>query len=272
MSTRDSGEVPEPAAEPAAEPAGPLTGRARLRAALRPRATRAQVLSGLLCTLLGLALVTQVREHSEADLASLRQSELIGLLDDTSERADRLQQEVRDLSATREELSSSSDQSEAARELARERLDVLGVLAGTVAATGPGIELTVTGGQVDADVLLAAVQELRDAGAEAIQVNDVRVVASTYFLDTAAPGGGPAVDVDGTLVQPPFSFRAIGSARTLASAMEFPGGVVATVSARGGGATVRQLDRVDVTALRPASEPAYAQSPRPSDASPSASS
>ena len=96
--------------------------------------------------------------------------------------------------------------------------------------------------------LLAAVQELRDAGAEAIQVNDVRVVASTYFLDApdapeaSDPGAaGPVVDVGGTLVQGPFTFTAIGSARTLASAMEFPGGVIPTVSARGGTATVRQL-------------------------------
>ncbi|CAA9396019.1 MAG: Division initiation protein, partial [uncultured Quadrisphaera sp.] len=253
------GPAPEPAPEPEPEA---LTGRQRLLAAMRPRATRAQLLSGLLCLLLGLALVTQLRERSQADLASLRQSELIALLDDTTERADRLQQEVRDLTGTRDQLLSSSDQSEAARELARERLDVLGVLAGTVPATGPGIELTITGGEDDAEVLLAAVQEMRDAGAEAIQLGDVRVVASTYFVDADVAGGGSAVEVDGTVLEAPYTFRAIGSAATLASAMEFPGGVIETAALNGGTAVVVEREVVEVTALREVQEPAYA---RPAD-------
>ena len=256
-----------PQQAPAPEPGGSEpTGRDRLRAALRPRASRGQVLSGALCLLLGLALVVQVRTNAEADLTSLRQSELIGLLDDTTERADRLEAEVRELSRTRDELAGSSDQSEAARDLARERLEVLGVLAGTAPATGPGIELTITGAGVDADVLLAAVQELRDAGAEAIQVGGVRVVASTYFLDAPGapadpddPSSGPVVDVGGTLLEAPFTFSAIGSSRTLASAMEFPGGVVPTVTTRGGSAVVRQLDRVEITALRPPDEADYSE-------------
>ncbi len=258
--------APHPApADPAPSEPALLTGRDRLRAALRPRATRGQVLSGALCLVLGLALVVQVRQHSETDLASLRQSELIGLLDDTTEQADRLEAEAADLTRTRDELLTSSDRREAARDLARERLDVLGVLAGTAPATGPGIELTVSGVGVDADLLLAAVQELRDAGAEAIQLNDVRVVASTYFLDApdapeaSDPSPGPVVDVGGVLVQAPFTFSAIGSSATLASAMEFPGGVLPTVATRGGSAVVRQLDRVDITAVRATDDPAYSQ-------------
>ena len=62
---------------------------------------------------------------------------------------------------------------------------MLGILAGTVAAEGPGIVVTIDGVD-DAALLLDTVQELRDAGAEAIQLGDVRVVASTYF--TQAPG------------------------------------------------------------------------------------
>ncbi len=59
-----------------------------------------------------------------------------------------------------------------------------------MAAQGPGITLTVedTKGTVEADMLLDAIQELRAAGAEAIQVNDVRVVADTYFWRTRTVG------------------------------------------------------------------------------------
>ncbi|SDQ39242.1 DUF881 domain-containing protein [Quadrisphaera sp. DSM 44207] len=233
-------------------------GRARLRAALLPRPTRAQLFTGLLCLLLGLALAVQVRSNTGEDLTSLRQSELIGLLDDAGDRGDRLAREVRELERTRDELVSSSDQSAAARELAQERLEQLSILAGTAGATGPGIRLTVAGPEVDAAVLLGAVQELRDAGAEAIQVGDVRVVASTAFVD-AADG---SVLVDGQELDSPFVFLAIGSAQTLASAMDFPGGVIPTVTSEGGTAAVEELEVVEVSALRAPSEPQYA---RPAD-------
>ena len=59
---------------------------------------------------------------------------------------------------------------------------MLRILTGTVAATGPGVTLTIDDpdGSVTAATLLDGVEELRDAGAEAIEINDsVRVVAST---------------------------------------------------------------------------------------------
>lgn len=239
-----------PQPPPAPPPQGP-TGRAALLAALRPRASRAQLLSALLCAALGVAVVTTVRQRDAADLSSLRQSDLISLLDTTAARADQLQSEAGDLTRTRERLASASDASGAAREVARQRLEVLQVLAGTAGATGPGVQLTLSGPGVDADVLLSTVQELRDAGAEAIQLDDVRVVAGTYLL----PGPRGSVLVDDTAVAAPYVFLAVGDPATLASAMSFPGGVLPTVSARGGGGEVLQRDRVEITALRAGTAP-----------------
>lgn len=239
-----SAPVPGPPAPPPVRP----TGRAALVAALRPRATRAQLLSALLCAALGVAVVTTVRQRDAADLSSLRQSDLISLLDTTAARADQLQSEAGDLTRTRERLAGASGASGAAREVARQRLGVLQVLAGTAGAGGPGVQLTLSGPGVDADVLLSTVQELRDAGAEAIQLDDVRVVASTYVV----AGARGAVLVDGRKVAAPYVFLAVGDPATLASAMSFPGGVLPTVSARGGSGEVSQRERVEVTALRDA--------------------
>ena len=231
---QDPPDAVDPAAgtedHPGQDGAARPTGRAALAAALRPRATRAQLVAAVLCAALGVMLVTGVREREAADLSSLRQSELISLLDTTAARADALQVEAGELSRTRERLAGASGTSQAAAEVARQRLEVLQVLAGTAGATGPGVQLRLAGPGVDADVLLSTVQELRDAGAEAIQLDDVRVVASTYLLTD--PDG--AVVVDGQRVQAPYVFLAVGDPATLASAMSFPGGVLPTVSARGG--------------------------------------
>ncbi|MDR2348704.1 MAG: hypothetical protein LBD90_08885, partial [Bifidobacteriaceae bacterium] len=53
----------------------------RLGRALRPKASRALVVAGLLCALLGFAAATQVREVGQADFSDLRQDELIEVLD-----------------------------------------------------------------------------------------------------------------------------------------------------------------------------------------------
>lgn len=249
-------ESAEAAPTPHEEPDG-RTVRQRLLRAFSPKANRGQLLAGLLCAVLGFALVVQVRQASDDNLDTLRESDLVRILDDVSQRTSRLEDETDELRRTRDELLSSSNQQQVAQQAAQERVDLLSILAGTAPATGPGIQLTITdpSGELGAVTLLDAVQELRDAGAEAMQVGDVRIVASTSFVND-----GDGVRVDGTLVHSPYVFRVIGDPDTLAPALGIPGGVLATVKqSQGGRANVTEKDEVVVDALRRVSEPEYAR-------------
>ncbi len=235
-------------------------GRARLRHALRPRATRGQLIAAVLCALLGFAVAVQVRANENADLAGLRQADLVRILDDVSERAARLQAEARTLEEARDRLSSGSDDESLAE--ARDRSRTLGILAGTLSATGPGITFTVTDptGDVGADVLLDTLQELRDAGAEAVELGtaggaSVRVVASTHIVDA----GEGRVEVDGTSLRSPYQFKVIGEARTLAAALDIPGGILDVLRQREAQGVVRQLTELTISTLRPITAPEYAR-------------
>jgi uncharacterized protein YlxW (UPF0749 family) len=246
----------------------PVRGRARLRSALHPRATRAQAVAALLCGVLGFAAAVQVRSTQDAGLSGLRQTDLVRILDDVSERGARLQTEARELQETRDRV--AGNDSVAALDEARDRARVLGILAGTVPARGPGIELTITDaeGQVGSDVLLDTLQELRDAGAEAIEISSVdgpavRVVASTAFVDAGQPGSGAGVEVDGTVLAPPYRFLVIGDPGTLETALDIPGGVLEVLDQRGAQGVVTQERSVDITSLRVTPSPRYA---RPADA------
>jgi uncharacterized protein YlxW (UPF0749 family) len=115
---------------------------------------------------------------------------------------------------------------------------------------------------VHADVVLDAIEELRDAGAEAMEVTgggrSVRIVASSAVSDMA---GG--VSIDGTPLTAPLRVVAIGDPRTLTTALAIPGGVVDTVGALPGAhAIVTSSPSVAVTALRALQAPRYA-SPAP---------
>ncbi len=255
----DVADTPEPPG-PDVGPA-PLEARQRLRRSLVPRGSRGEVLAGLLCALLGFALVVQVQQTQEADLGSLRESDLVRILDDLGARNDRLDAEEAELEETREELVAGGSAQDVAREAAQQRVDLLGILAGTAPATGPGIRLTIDdggGGDVGAATLLDAVQELRDSGAEALQVDDVRIVASTSFEENE-----DGVAVDGTLLEAPYVFLVIGDPHTLATALDIPGGVIRSVRNAGGQALVSEVDELVVDALRQPTTPEYARPAEP---------
>lgn len=236
--------------------AGDRSSWQRLVQMARPRATKANAFAALLAVILGFAVATQVRQNQALGLESLRQGELITILDNATLLSSRLDQNARELQATRDSLVNGSTGDAAALRAAQERLDALGILAGTARAHGPGIQMTIVdpGAKVTAPVLLDAVEELRDAGAEAIQVGEVRVVASSYFGQS-----GSTVEIDGTRLTGPYRILAIGDAQTMSSAMEIPGGLSENVRQLGARITITQATELTVGALHTLREPQYAR-------------
>lgn len=250
--------MPDPTTDPPAdqptphewpeEGRGSVSGRAawrRLRLMGSPRATRANLIVGLLAISLGFAIAAQVRQTALEGLANLREDELVRILDNVTQENSRLSDEIRDLEQTRSQLAAGAT-SEEARAAAQARLDSIQVLSGTVAATGPGVVITITDPErrVTAALLLDTLQELRDAGAEAVEINGVRVVSSTFFTDV---DGG--VTVSDQRIQPPYVILAIGDPPTMAAAMDIPGGVRESVRRLNAEAEIAQRDNLDITSL-----------------------
>jgi uncharacterized protein YlxW (UPF0749 family) len=242
------------------------TGMHRLGKALRARPDVGQVGVAALVGLLGFAAAVQVRADDEDLLNRARRGDLFLILDGLSARGDQLEEQIAQLENDRRELLSGADSEAAALEQTAELAQQLAVLAGTVGATGPGVTVTIADpdGQVGARTMYSAVQELRSAGAEAIELSggdgeQVRVVATTYFVDD-----DHGIAVDGVHLEPPYRFTVIGEPETLAEAMEFPQGVVDAVTGDGGTATVAQHDELVVDVVHEATPPQYA-SPAPDD-------
>jgi uncharacterized protein YlxW (UPF0749 family) len=222
----------------------------------RPRATRANLLVLLLAVVLGAAIAAQVQLTNERGLAELSQTDLVRVLDDVSLRSARLDQQVRELEATRDRLKSGTGTSAEALEQAQKRLDTLGILAGTIAAKGPGVTLRISDpdNQVTGPVILDIIQELRDAGAESIDVGGVRVVASSFVGDR-----GGQILVDGVPVPRPLVIKVIGDSKTLSSAMTIPGGIVESVRQKGAEAVVTESSLIEITSLHRPSEMTHAK-------------
>lgn len=233
----------------------PLSERDRARIAMKPRNTKRQITVGVICVLLGFITVSSVQNNSTADaLATARESDLVAILDDVTQRRERLERETRQLTSAREELLAGSAEQVIAQ--TRERVRALSVLAGTVPVFGPGIvvQLSDPQGVIGADILLNAVQELRDAGAEAIDINGQRVVVNTWFEDGRIRG----VNVSGTIIRAPYTITVIGDANALSPALRIPGGIADAVRASGARFALSQLENVTIDSIVQPSKPRYA--------------
>ncbi|HEY1135222.1 MAG TPA: DUF881 domain-containing protein [Nocardioides sp.] len=259
--------MPEPDAPAGPEPTEPTEpavpsespGRARLRDALT-RPSRSQVVVAVLLAVVGFAGVVQMRTTAEDDTYSgYREQDLIDLLTGLAGTTQRAEAEISRLEDIRDDLRSSTTARTAALEEARREARALEVLAGTVPVTGPGIRVTIEEdeGRIRAAAIVDMIQELRSAGAEAIEINDqVRLVAGSWAVQD-----GDDIEVDGVPLSPPYVVEAIGTASTLDGAMSFPDGPTQTFEKESAASvTVDEVDQLEIAAVvTDVAEPEFAR-------------
>ena len=246
---------------PPRPPSGRLgSARARLLSAMRRSGSRGEVTAAILLAVVGFAAVVQVQANQrDDDYENMREEDLAQLLNSLAGATQRAENEIAQLEQTRSSLRSDTDSREAALEQARQQAAVLGILAGTLPAVGEGLVVTVEdpGGKVGIDQMLNGIEELRNAGAEAIEINDrVRVVASTALADR-----GRGILVGGVPVSAPYTIEVIGDPHTLTEGLTFTGGFVADIEgpAVGGKVSIEQVEQVEIATLADVKEPEYAE-------------
>lgn len=233
-------------------------GQDRLRTALTRPSSR-QLVVAVLLAVLGFAVVVQVRDTKANDTyAGLRESELVQVLDGLTGTAERARREVDRLETRRDELRDEDQARSAALDEAEQRVRTLNIIAGLVPVSGPGLRVTITetSGTVSVGSLLDTVQELRTAGAEAMEFNDtIRLGADSSFQD--AVGG---IELDDRLLEPPYVLDVIGDPHILRTALTFSSGPVQTLETLDGASvTIEDLESVEIASVREATRPEYAE-------------
>jgi uncharacterized protein YlxW (UPF0749 family) len=185
------------------------------------RSTIAQLSLAIFAVVIGIVLVAQFRSQSRpTELTSLPVAELSARIQTLSEgnaqvRAALAQQ--RDLLA---EYQAAGAQGFSALDVSREELRRIRAYTGLSAVEGQGIIVRVSG-SLDAIAVNDLLNELRNAGAEALAVDDTRITASSVVVQ-----GARALEIDGATVDRTFTLLAIGDPDGLIAALERPGGIV----------------------------------------------
>ena len=190
-------------------------------------ATRARLYSSVLvtvlCALLGFSYAIQLN-NTTSTYETMSEDELTKLISETSTQVQKLEQRKSELSNQLDSLKDTADKNEKAAEIARQNAESNGILSGRLPVSGEGVVIRISKGSkrdIDASILFTLLEELRNSGAEVIEINDIRVITSTYISDTA-----DGLDCDGTNIKAPFIIRAIGDSDNLQNAVNLAGASV----------------------------------------------
>lgn len=218
-----------------------------------------EVAVAALLAVLGFAYVVQVRgNHTDDNYAGVRPRELIQGLDALSDTVERARREVTRLEARRDDLQKESGARSAALDEFSQRLRTLNIIAGLVPVSGPGLRVTITEGEEPVTVgsLLDTVQELRTAGAEAMEINDTyRLGAQSSF-----ERGPEGILLEGQALKSPYVIEVIGDQHVLRTALEFSSGPVETLQTTDGASvTIQEIDTVEIKSTRSDVRPEFAK-------------
>ncbi len=202
----------------------------------------AQVSLFVVALVIGLLLVGQLRSQARPiELSNLSAQELSALIETVSARNVELGDGLDELRTQIRDYERASVEGQSDLEISEEALRGITAFGGIMGVEGQGISVMAEG-SFDPIAVNDLIQELRNAGAEAIAIDDIRITA-----ESVAVLGTSAIEIDGVPIGPTFELRAIGSPDGLKAAIERPGGILSlyeqSIDAR---FTVAQEDQLEL--------------------------
>jgi uncharacterized protein YlxW (UPF0749 family) len=204
---------------------------------------------------IGLLLVGQLRSQARPiELSNLSAQELAELIETLNASNVELGGGLDELRAQIRDYESAAVRGQSDTDLSEEALLGIAAIGGLAGVEGQGITITAEG-SFDPVAVNDLIHELRNAGAEAIAVDDIRITARSV-----AVLGTSAIEIDGVPIGPTFVISAIGSPDGLQAAIERPGGILSlyeqSIDAR---FSVSQADRLMLPPTERDLEPAAAR-------------
>lgn len=190
------------------------------------RRNRNQLTLAAVAFVLGLLVVVQLRaQASGSGLAALSSQELTVLVGNLNAHNESLRGEIASLERDLTTLSGNRDRGASSVDQALAELARIRAYAGLEPVGGPGVTVTVDG-PIDGPGVEDLINELRNAGAEAIGVGGIRLAAGSVVTGTSGD-----LSVDGVELAGSFEVGAIGPPETLTGSLTRSGGLVAQLAA-----------------------------------------
>ncbi len=219
---------------------------------------KGQIEITVICIIIGLMIVTQYKSVSQLGgfVSTTRAQELAGQLNELRKEKDALSKKVVELQNEINEFEDQVVHDSKIVENLRKNTQLAQMSAGLLEVKGPGIIITLDYTPLEEDMgfdpfliypeyLLLLLNELNSSGAEAIAINEQRII-STSEIRLA----GNHIVINGEKFSRPFVFKVIGDAKTLQSAIELRGGIVELLNSNYIQVTIKSEDEIIIPSYK----------------------
>lgn len=206
---------------------------------------------GIACFALALIMSMQFKIVNETDITSIenmREAELRTELATWKSKYEETNQKYEETVAKIEEYKQTSQSNEETEKLMEEELAQVNLSLGKTDVQGQGIEVTLRENdneevaRINGDDLLVIVNSLKMAGAEAISINDERIINMSDIVDI----NETFIKINGKRVLAPYVIKAIGNSSYLETALTGNGGHVDEMKKIGQDVSIEKLNKVKI--------------------------
>lgn len=227
---------------------------------LKMKINKWQIYIAFICLVLGLSIAVQfkVQRRIEGSLYNPRVEDLTTALKDSEKQRENLENQVSSMREKLQQYEKMMAEDEGSTKLLKNELQEARLASGAVAVEGPGIIVVLEDSNEviqpgedpnaflihDSDIL-KVVNELKAGGAEAISVNDQRIIAMSEVRCA-----GPTILVNKTRLVPPYEIRAIGDPQIMETSLRMPGGIIETLEYWGIRITIKKNEKITIPAYK----------------------
>lgn len=212
--------------------------------------TAVTVVVFIVCIVLVGVMLMQFRTVEQTDITeieNMRESELREALVDWKTKYEEVDSQLAEVNERIEEYKKTINDNEASSELVDEELKESNILVGKTDVYGPGVIVTLNNTsdfQYIAEDLIELVNELRNAGAEAISINGIRVLANTDIVDLFDYS---VIGINLQRIESPYVVKAIGDKEYMSSVLNLKGsGFVDRYNTLGRSVSLEIENRVEI--------------------------
>ena len=217
---------------------------------LRADITAVTVVVFIVCIVLVSVMLMQFRTVEQTDITeieNMRESELREALVEWKTKYEEVDTQLADVNDKIAEYQKTINGNEESSKLVDEELNESNLLVGKADVYGPGVIVTLTNTndfQYIAEDLLDLVNELRYAGAEAISINGIRILANTDIVDLFDYS---VIGINLQRVQSPYIVKAIGDKDYISSVLNLKGsGFIDRYNKLGRSVSLEEENRVQI--------------------------
>ena len=201
------------------------------------------------CFALVCVMFMQFKIVNETDITlieTMREEELRTELANWKEKYNEVEQQYNVVQQKIEEYKDKKESNLETADLLKEELEQAEMLLGKTDIEGEGIEVTINEAPnsdftiIKASNLLSIINDLKYAGAEAISINEERILTMSDIVDIS----DTFIKVNGQRILAPYVIKAVGNKSYLESALVGTGGYVEQLRSIGHDVKITQMDKV----------------------------